>query len=813
MTTPSVMKVINDIIYSTPDRIRSLQNGLVPTLRTEALTVEEQYLIDSIPYRDPKKTIISAPKLFKDYYKDKYKAYFTLHLKDAIEQGYADPQILFADGVFIPWDLITVVHDFTRDYFVIDKVFDSIDFKVINFQNKIFYTDDGIIPDSEVLFSFDENGLYDLVSPKYIISTPNTVLGVTNILRAGSSVSGVGKLNIDTNLRVFPENFFCFNRDGKLVSPDIETYPLGVYKIDTTEDMLNIVVFYRKTLDYQKTNSLIPINTTYVQNMIEAYNKGESVKSYIGTLIEDISFNLTTLRNWDENYKDIVERIFKYNPLLVKDAYPSRVSTEFFTGAEMKTRIGGTMGMFYGNTKFKGRKYVSRVLIFRNGEAVTEYIKYYANRFEIQFMDVKDDDYFEFLYFDQVNDNFFCATIDKNNPVLPTDEFDLEELAIFTRELENPEFPNLLIGPYTAFPIDFSIEDGKIIMSDFYYNKPLFIASKNRYAYRRFLFKQDTIHIDLGPEFQFCYNPKQYLVFLNGRRLNPDAYFITCMRPSRPFNSVQLYSRYLLTPDDELTVYYVPQDIDDLNDATTETSSITFDQATVPFDINIQDFLYGSNSITFTTEDGSEADILVNNDGTITLNGWTKSVTLTVTKTYSNNTITEEGYFKVNKYKLPYPLSKDLYFIFNNGKKIPNEYLTDIGSDTIAINRSMDIGDITAVGFHDGVDEFDGLLAKYPSKLDEVIKLADADELNKLFNIFTTISEAEDSIKGPNFDRLALINEVIRDNWMSPGINYGIPVTYDYYTDMFIYQDSEGNYILPAMDATQDINIIEPDKK
>ena len=64
----------------------------------------------------------------------------------------------------------------------------------------------------------------------------------------------------------------------------------------------------------------------------------------------------------------------------------------------------------------------------------------------------------------------------------------------------------------------------------------------------------------------------------------------------------------------------------------------------------------------------------------------------------------------------------------------------------------------------------------------------------------------------PEFDRLALINKVIRDNWMAPGINYGIPITYDYHTDMFLYEDSEENIILPTMDATQEINIVESEE-
>ena len=365
---------------------------------------------------------------------------------------------------------------------------------------------------------------------------------------------------------------------------------------------------------------------------------------------------------------------------------------------------------------------------------------------------------------------------------------------------------------YTTFPVDFSIgENGEIVLPEYYYGRQITITSKNRFAYRFADIKEDTVSFELGPDFAYCSEINRYIVFINGKKLNSDEYFITCMKNTRPFSKVTFYSRYLLNPGDRVAVYYFPAVLDGLfnSEMVSETEiEAVFDKATISYDMPYEGFLADGNLIEFLTTSGAQANVTMNNDGTITLNGWTAETTIIIKEIYLKTPgISENGYYYVNKDKIPYPLTRDLFFVFNNGKKIPYAHLKDISTDVMAITQNMEIGNAFLSAYHIPIPELEGLMKKYSSIYDSVIRLCDEDELNKLFNIFTTISYAED-VTDPNYDRAALINEVIRDNWMSPGVNYGVPVTYDYYSDMFGYEDSEGNIIFPTMDATLENSII-----
>lgn len=813
MSESRIEEVIRDVVYSAPGRVRDIQSALIPAIYTGSLEIVDRYTLDEVIYKDPKSTFISTPAIFKDYYKDKYKRTFSLSLQEAIRLGYSQPFLLFIDNVFIKWSLINIIHDYNKDYIIINGVYHG-EVKIIYLNNSISYSESGLTEkmlSETIMFSFNDDGLFSYENASVIITTPNKKLKTENIYKLSGGTT-VSKLNIDYKHRVFSENFFAFNVEGKLSQPEILTFPFGVYKVTTDEPFLDIVVFYREDLVYKTANSLLPVNTSYLRDMIESYNNGESVKPYLEQLIQDIEFKLDPKENWTNNRADMLKRIFEYNPLLMKDAYDSNIRYELYTGAEMKEMIGGETGMYYGTIKVINNRLMSQVLIFINGLCATNYIKHYLNKFEYQFMNLKDEDVIEFMYFENINNNAYTVTFNKDDSFLNSDEITLDELAIFSSELENPEFPDMEYSKYTTFPVDFTIgENNEIVLPEFYYGKQVTVTSKNRYAYRFIDIKEDTVSFELGPDFAYCSDIKRYIVFINGMKLNSDEYFITCMKNTRPFSKVLFYSRYLLTPGDRVAVYYLPAILDGLfnSDMVSETEiEAIFNSDTIYYDMPYEGFLNDGNSVQFLTVDGEQANVTINNDGTITLNDWVEETTIIIKETYLRTPgISENGYYYVNKDKIPYPLSRDLFFVFNNGKKIPYDHLKDIGTDVMAVTENTSVGKVFLSAYHIPIPELENLMKQYSSVLDSVIRLCDEDELNKLFNIFTTISYTED-ITDPNYDRAALINEVIRDNWMSPGVNYGVPITYDYYSDMFGYEDSEGNIIFPTMDATQENSII-----
>ena len=94
------------------------------------------------------------------------------------------------------------------------------------------------------------------------------------------------------------------------------------------------------------------------------------------------------------------------------------------------------------------------------------------------------------------------------------------------------------------------------------------------------------------------------------------------------------------------------------------------------------------------------------------------------------------------------------------------------------------------------------------SSIDELVNSISEDKLNDMNSTYTTITDVEEQFT-IDAQKISIINEIVRDFWMRPGINEGVPFLYDYDTDAFIQKDSADNWIIPAMDATQFINIIE----
>ena len=110
--------------------------------------------------------------------------------------------------------------------------------------------------------------------------------------------------------------------------------------------------------------------------------------------------------------------------------------------------------------------------------------------------------------------------------------------------------------------------------------------------------------------------------------------------------------------------------------------------------------------------------------------------------------------------------------------------------------------------YRDIITDLVGLLNTNTASIDQLVNSIDVEEINRLNGTYSTITDVEDKFI-VDAQKISIINEIVRDFWMRPGINQGVPFLYDYDTDAFVQKDGDDNWIIPAMDATQFINIIE----
>lgn len=286
------------------------------------------------------------------------------------------------------------------------------------------------------------------------------------------------------------------------------------------------------------------------------------------------------------------------------------------------------------------------------------------------------------------------------------------------------------------------------------------VVSKNKFVYERLIVDQKSYKIRIdGKRFKYCDNQKQYVLFVNGRRVYNKNFLITIPKTTRPFDAMYLYTSNFVTPEDQIDLFYIPMVLYD-------------DEITNTIGIN----------------------------GPVQIDG---------------------GYMKFNKTKLNYPMDPKLFILFINGKKIAPNNLISVSSNIVRFTKdpytTKDIS-ITLL-----VDEFIpevqsvlndiSIDSKFDSLINDLSK-SNYNEIDKLYSQYITVSNIENNFDAdPNIGMIAIANEIVRDFWVANGYDYAgkNPFVYDYYSDQYTSYDENNNLLIPALDANREININKDD--
>jgi hypothetical protein len=334
-----------------------------------------------------------------------------------------------------------------------------------------------------------------------------------------------------------------------------------------------------------------------------------------------------------------------------------------------------------------------------------------------------------------------------------------EDLKIFEKYPENILlYPELIDRDNDiAFNVSFS-EDGETylypeVMDN---TNDIFTAvSKRKFIYQRLYVDQKAYRIKLAKRFRFCDNQKQYVLFINGRRIYEESFFVTTPKYSRPFWGIYLYLTKFVTPEDRVEIFYVPEEMQNTN---------------------------------------------VGN--TIELK--------------------EDGYIETDKTSLDVPFDTRLYLFFINGKKINPDNMTVMSSNMLRMSKDtrtlmpLVINKVYTDTMPEVVEYMHDpdRLCKYDDFIEQIKNASylGKDELDRIFGIYVHMSDYEENMLKQNVGRIAVINEIVRDFWVTSGYPYHTkPFIYDYDLDEIIYQDDNGNYIMPALDANYELNIRKND--
>lgn len=285
-----------------------------------------------------------------------------------------------------------------------------------------------------------------------------------------------------------------------------------------------------------------------------------------------------------------------------------------------------------------------------------------------------------------------------------------------------------------------------------------YAVAGNKFVYQRLYTDGRTYRFKLDKRFRFCNNAEQYMVFINGRRLYDESFLITIPNHRAPFWGTYLYLAKFVNATDRVEVFYVPKRMS----------------------INNENIVYD-----------------------------------------------ESGYLN-SENELTLPLDPKYYVFFVNGKKIPSDSIIPIGRKIARISK--DIKTISPVVFTDTLshksnyyNSFSGINEEetlYYKIIDFICAndLLGKRELDNLFNTWVTISNSEDNMLTQSVGRIAILNEVVRDFWVTSGFEYNkdpwFPYNYHLMTEYMGTPNSyEDRVMLPALDANQNINIRKEDAR
>lgn len=585
---------------------------------------------------------------------------------------------------------------------------------------------------TSAMFRFNTNGKLD--------DNGNNILAISNTDIEWYKISLNSSIyKNETTHNLFRHNYLIFKNGIFNPECEINTY----YNIATIKDYENSILYVisNKNILDLKCHSNI-----HFPNIAYDYLKNITDLEYVQNIFDPFDFDTDSSKNYNDNVSALIDSAIYYDASLLNDFYNTNIESKIFSGKEINdnmTEFNNVRGYIINRNKYDYHE--SYIIIFLNGELIEEYnnLIVFPNHFFIPTNKVYNDtDKIEVLFFNKVNNNeiFFKMNSNILNEPLndPSKYQDIEttifskyiepsELKIFTRYPEDMLIYKSLIPESEKIAFNVSkYEDEKIfINSSISYGTELIAVSSRKFIYQRLIPEQKTYKIQLDPRFKYCDNQKQYILFINGRRMADDSFLITIPKYSRPFWGMYLYTTKFVSPEDRVDLFYLPEELIDIN--------------------------------------------------------------------YDNSShLDESGFIQSDKRFVDVPYNPDLYLLFINGKKIPKDDIIAVDSSTFRIKsdqystNNLMINPIYTESY-DKIKEY-MRSGKYNS-YDKIMKSLSLSEINNIYGITSTISNINDeSYKvNTNVARIAILNEIIRDFWVSSIYEYNeIPFAYDYIDDEYI---------------------------
>jgi len=554
----------------TASRNRDVQDGSIPYFSTENITRVFDYHFNGKRMKNKFHELVFETDRIRFLLTPKYmNRPVEGSVPTLVRLKVIQPFILWLNGRMVKWSDIKIKFDGRATFMCItgrDYIRDVVYYPdILQLPFNVKYTETNETVDSKYveIFRFNELGNLDISGDIVVYMNPYSDIQFLSVDTNEDLINQTMPVPIEHKLK--PENFLIF-KDGLLyhdytlhVNPlNIITMGFGVIQYVATYK-----IFYANCVEWKHDNVYhLGDNTEYLQDYAtKELNKARRLPEVFN---KEFDFDRDPEKSDYTNMVESTDYISRYNSQLLEQDPETIADIVVKSGKEIKDMIDDQH--YVHMVRYTARPMDNSVMIFKNGLLYnrSDTVRYKLHQFYFkaypQF--IEDDDVFEFIFYKNIlNTVLENIPIDENG-YIPYVESTLPaaNITILSDDHDNNRYTVKDSG-YAYYSIPFTVEGDKLKVEDEYYHgKTVTIVTKNHFEYARYTMSNTSNRIYLGGTFKYYYEHANYMVFVNGRKMNP-GFGIVRPTPDSPVHGTTIYLELEYEAGDYVDVFYLPEGI------------------------------------------------------------------------------------------------------------------------------------------------------------------------------------------------------------------------------------------------------------
>lgn len=513
------------------------------------------------------------------------KSIFIESMTTLIENEELTPFILFLNGKAIKWSDVTIVRDWYFSYVIISNNKDESEkLEAILFPCVVRYGEDNsVLPQCTTGLYFDENGLLtqntgrikmrievidkDVVGRTHYITSSNPFIEFTDI--------EYNQLSDTNNIFAFESGYFF--GDSRFY---LDAHGKNIYTYERDATNVTFKTFYFDKANHSKNMIFeIPDQEHTRDNIVDETVHDSIVPT--NNFLVPFDFTYTFDKSYLRNVSEATRYILTYKMQLLIDFYRDQSNIKYYTlDGERVLTLASKNGGYMVMPRQKSDGLFDYIMVFLN-DHLYEYqheIEYQRNVMRIPIFDhITFGDKVEIVHFKKVFNDYSTLTVANNVSDYIQSELRYDNFLLFGYSYSGKgEYDDFDATSTIQYEIDFDYKNnfnqyGKYISTDiqlsdpYYYDKEIMVCSKRQFHSMYYRAREDGLtNFKLEPEFRFCHNKNQYMVFVNHLRLTSDQWVLNIMTNDNPIEQVSIDVLTPLNTDDIIHIFYIPESYEEI---------------------------------------------------------------------------------------------------------------------------------------------------------------------------------------------------------------------------------------------------------